>query len=198
MKRKEDLQTLLQMVNVQNVKEHFDKIANILFKDFHIEKGGVRYDFLEVEFYSSLIDSSAKETYPRICEAGDFFPHYSGVDIAFKSDEHLYGGVLIRSLLKDKNEVIAGPLRCFCELCKGMNISGRPISLQLVENEKRKEDIKIEWTIRQGIAIDKENVNNKYCAYTRERDNCDKEWKNGTQYYNAKPWEREKSLGNNR
>ena len=39
------------MKNVEDVKKQFKEIANMLFQDFHIEKEGVRYDFLEVEFY---------------------------------------------------------------------------------------------------------------------------------------------------
>ena len=193
-----ELQKLLRIEEEKSedeVKEQFGKIADMLFQDFHIEKKVeekvVRYDFLEIEFYFYSKNHPDSITYPRKTEAGDWFPHYSGMDIAFKSDKEQYGGVLIRCLLKDKNEVIAGPLRCFCELCAGMNMSGRPISLQLVENEKQEEKLKIEWTIRKGIAANKEYANNKYCAYVRERDECDSEWKNGTQYYNAKPWERE-------
>ena len=51
MEKIEKLQELLQMKNVEDVKKQFKEIANMLFQDFHIEKEGVRYDFLEVEFY---------------------------------------------------------------------------------------------------------------------------------------------------
>jgi len=179
----------------------FKEIAEMLFQNFHIEKGEVRYDFLEIEYYSSLIDKNENITYKRICEAGNWFPHYSGVDIAFKSDEKQYGGILIRSLLKTQNnqtEFIAGPLRCSCELFKDLlNINGNSSPLQLVENAPQKQNI--EYTIRQGIASDKdwnqnkkEEDKKKYCAYIKHDINSG--WKNGKDHYNAKPWKREKQF----
>ena len=167
----------------------FKEIAEMLFQNFHIEKGDIRYDFLEIEYYSSLTDENEKITYKRICEAGDWFPHYSGVDIAFKSDEKQYGGILIRSLLKTQNnqkEFIAGPLRCSCELFNGLlNVNGNTAPLRLVEHVQEKKNI--EYTIRQGIVSDKKS-NKKFCAYLEY--DIKSGWRNGTDYYNAKPWER--------
>ena len=210
MEKIKELQEFLQMENVKDAKERFKEIAKMLFQDFHIEKGGVCYDFLEIEFYFFSDNHPDTTTYPRNTEAGEWFFHLSGLDIAFKSkkkhekgkDVNVFGGgILIRSILKREEgkeaEVIAGPLRCLCDLCKGiMNIIGQPISLQLVANENQEKDVDIKdikWTIRQGIAVDKNGEIKEeacYCAYVRNRYNCDSEWKNGGKTYSAKPWER--------
>ena len=178
MKKIEELQELLQMENVENVKGRFVEIAKRLFRDFHIEKGEVCYDFLEIEFYFFSNNHPDTTTYPRDTEAGEWFFHLSGLDIAFKSkkrhekgkDVNVFGGgILIRSILKREEgkeaEVIAGPWRCLCELCKGiMNVTGLSIPLQLVANKKQDESIDIKdvkWTIRQGITTDKEKIENR-------------------------------------
>ena len=87
MEKIEKLQELLQMKNVEDVKKQFKEIANMLFQDFHIEKEGVRYDFLEVEFYFYNEKHPDFITYPRNTKAGEWFFHMSGVDISFKSEK---------------------------------------------------------------------------------------------------------------
>ena len=64
------------MKNVEDVKKQFKEIANMLFQDFHIEKEGVRYDFLEVEFY--FYNEKEKARCKRLsglegCPAAGFF-----------------------------------------------------------------------------------------------------------------------------
>ena len=73
MEKIEKLQELLQMKNVEDVKKQFKEIANMLFQDFHIEKEGVRYDFLEVEFYFYNEKHPDFITYPRNTKAGFIF-----------------------------------------------------------------------------------------------------------------------------
>lgn len=179
----------------KNIETQFSEIAQNLFQNYHIEKQIkrkekeeiIRYDFLEIEFYYYMTGHVDSVTYKRTCPAGVWYPHYSGVDIAFESDEAqgYYGGILIRSLVKGK-EVIAGPLRCSCELFANLlDIYGHSNSLQLVLNQNEEEKVKIEWTKRFGVS-----TNEQYCAYIRKRKGCDPNWKNDSKSYNAKPWER--------
>lgn len=123
-----ELRILLRMEEVKNmseIKTRFKEIANILFKDFHIEKGDVRYDFLEVEFYFFSKEHPDFITYPRNTKAGEWFFHISGVDISFESKKEkregkeiaiFGGGILVRSILKEGQKVIAGPYKCVDEL----------------------------------------------------------------------------------
>jgi hypothetical protein len=176
----------------------FEKIAKKLFKEYHIKKGNDKYDFLEIEFYYYSKEHPDTCTYERNSEAGDFYFHLSGIDIAFKSDskEGYYGGILIRSLLKNspsENSVVAGPLRCQQDLFNNtMNINGKTLSISLEKNEKISEN-EPENTYRYGIKSDIKNKY-KYCYYMR-RTGCDPNWtrkKDGKTYsYNAKPWNRE-------
>ena len=52
-----------------------------------------------------------------------------------------------------------------------MNIIGQPISLQLVANENQEKDVDIKdikWTIRQGIAVDKNGeIKEEVCYFFR-------------------------------
>ncbi len=161
MEKIEKLQELLQIKNVEDVKKQFEEIANMLFQDFHIEKEGVRYDFLEVEFYFYSEKHPDFITYPRNTKAGEWFFHMSGVDISFESKKEeregkevavFGGGILVRSILKKEKEtqVIAGPYKCMDELfdkfdALGTNLENFPI---LKPNEKMsKEEIKscVRW-----------------------------------------------------
>jgi hypothetical protein len=199
-----ELTDLLNIEEIRHVNSKmtidsiFEIIAKKLFKEYHIKKGKDRYDFLEIEFYYYSKEHPDACTYERNSEAGDFYFHLSGIDIAFKSDSKkgCYGGILIRSLLKNsnsENSVVAGPLRCQQDLFNNtMNINGKTLSISLEQDENISEN-EPENTYRYGI---KSDINNgrKYCYYMR-RTGCDPNWtckKDGKTYsYNAKPWNRE-------
>lgn len=100
----------------------YDAIAKKLFNEYHIKKGDATYDFLEIEFY--YFDKGHRDyiTYPRTISKGNWFFHNSGMDLSFESwseigfektseaGENFFGGILIRSLVKDGNNAIIGPL----------------------------------------------------------------------------------------
>lgn len=78
--------TVLDDNNTDTASEEFLKIAKKLFEEYQIAKGDARYDFEEVEFY--LYTENHKDNnhvYPRICKAGEWFVHYSGVDLTFQT-----------------------------------------------------------------------------------------------------------------
>ena len=124
-----NLEDLLKKVEPK--ESSFENIARELFSNYYIVKqyenangsGEDTYYFKEIEFY--LYTKEHKDNnlvYPRICKAGQWFVHYSGVDIAFETrlngkEVNQCGGILIRALRKEgTNEIIAGPLRCLMEL----------------------------------------------------------------------------------
>lgn len=93
----------------------FDKIAKILLNKVAICKGEKIFYIKDIEFY--LYENNHRDivTYPRICKAGQWFFHPSGVDISFESsvdvksndyelfqpilrEDAFFGGVLIRAI----------------------------------------------------------------------------------------------------
>lgn len=93
----------------------FDKIAKILLNKVAICKGEKIFYIKDIEFY--LYENNHRDivTYPRICKAGQWFFHPSGIDISFESsvdvksndyelfqpilrDGAFFGGVLIRAI----------------------------------------------------------------------------------------------------
>lgn len=119
----------LELNDVNGIQTRCKEIAEELFRHYGIKCGNKTFCFAEIEFYYYKKEKSGnnnwdapwnKETYPRSKNAGDFFFHYSGVDICFqcnfiekeKEDEYgEFGGILVRSLL-DGDKVLAGPLFC--------------------------------------------------------------------------------------
>ncbi len=134
---------LNELLNVRKILEEdgfsidriFECIAMKLFREYHIQKGKDRYDFLEIEFYYYAQGHEDIITYPRRVEKGKWYFHASGVDISFESvcadinksckertpGNDYFGGILIRSLLKD-NEIINGPQRCLWRLFDFMDV----------------------------------------------------------------------------
>lgn len=93
----------------------FDKIAEILLNKVAIRKGEKIFYIKDIEFY--LYENNHRDivTYPRICKAGQWFFHTSGIDISFESsvdvksndyelfqpilrEDAFFGGVLIRAI----------------------------------------------------------------------------------------------------
>ena len=99
-------------------QETFKEIADILLNKTAIRKGHKVYYIKDVEFY--LYRDSHRDiiTYPRVCEAGQWFFHSSGIDISFESyvktcpneyglfqpvldSRSFFGGVLLRQIYRE-------------------------------------------------------------------------------------------------
>ena len=134
--------------------QFFTKVADLLFKQVAIQAGKTTFTFAEIEFYyykKDVFEGPMHNcTYPRTKDAGQFFWHYSGMDICFESreKERYFGGILIRSIKKG-NEIITGPMRCSDEI---MN-SCKDEMPRLVDRETGCESPVS--TIRYGIEADK-------------------------------------------
>lgn len=124
----------------EDYQRAFENIANILLNKIAIKKGDKEYWINEVEFY--LYNNNHRDiiTYPRVCEAGQWFFHSSGVDISFESyvkteqdeqglfqpvldEEAFFGGILIRSIY---------PANSSSEVSKKLKLDG---------------PYKVEWTL---------------------------------------------------
>ncbi len=119
------------------LKNKCRNIAESLFCNYCINCNGTKFYLAEVEFYYWQQNKWNKNwntvTYPRICEAGTLFFHLSGIDICFNSyyDEKeldkdaKFGGILIRSIRDEKNNITAGPWNCMLRIinaCRGRNL----------------------------------------------------------------------------
>jgi len=205
----EELKELLSKVDTVSSKNEiesvFSKIAEDLMLKTEIKIGkDIRYTLEEIEFYYYKKGVFEEEynlcTYPRDCNAGDFFWHYSGVDICFQSDETCYGGILIRSLTKEYKdnegnlvkELIAGPLRCSNELInQGVLSNSIPQIKEIKWPTDRIVNVNnIGSTVRQGIETSEryneilDEINNEddrkdfpFFCYFIKRKKEENEWK---------------------
>lgn len=92
----------------------FQSIANDLLNHVLIAKGENLYEIIEIEFYLFSPKHPDVITYPRHIDGGQWFFHQSGVDLSFKSDDTIFGGILIRGIRehKDGTVPVIGPLKC--------------------------------------------------------------------------------------
>lgn len=107
--------SLIKGRNNDGYQKVFDDIAEILLNKVAIRKGEKIFYIKDIEFY--LYENNHRDivTYPRICKAGQWFFHPSGVDISFESsvdvksndyelfqpilrEDAFFGGVLIRAI----------------------------------------------------------------------------------------------------
>lgn len=109
-------------------------IAKGLFDNYCINCNGKEFYFAEIEFYywekNKWDEKWNKVTYPRNgYEAGALFFHLSGFDICFESSykKAKFGGILIRSIMNEKNEIFAGPLTCKNTILNSCGIGNMPL-----------------------------------------------------------------------
>lgn len=107
--------SLIKGRNNGGYQKVFDDIAKILLNKVAIRKGEKIFYIKDIEFY--LYENNHRDiiTYPRICKAGQWFFHPSGIDISFESsvdvksndfelfqpilrEDAFFGGVLIRAI----------------------------------------------------------------------------------------------------
>ncbi len=137
-----ELESILDMKGLfgeDEIVSRFKRIADVLLKDFKIQKGERKYLITDIEFYWYTDAHRDFITYPRNCPAGMWYFHPSGVDISFKSEISLpekgtdkrpiltpdarFGGILIRSIKPDgwehvgkKDALVNHPLNVADEL----------------------------------------------------------------------------------
>lgn len=98
---------------VDGLENKFDEIAEILLTKTKIVKGSQEYYITDIEFYLYCQGHEDGITHIRNCNAGKWFFHRSGVDIAFQSENVIfdektqkwkreenafYGGILISGI----------------------------------------------------------------------------------------------------
>ena len=92
---------------VNGLEEKFDEIAKILLTKTKIVKGTREYYITDIEFYLYCDGHEDIITYPRSCEAGEWFFHDSGVDISFGSNSGFKDG---KAKIPDNNSFFGGIL----------------------------------------------------------------------------------------
>jgi hypothetical protein len=138
----------------KETESEFENIAQTLFDNFAISTPNALYRLTEIEFYWNSPTHIDNSTYKRAhvaLEAGDWFFHYSGVDIALKNKETGgYGGILIRGLYDTKsNKPTKGPMVCAMKLFSGYYAFSQSIKTQIIEHSFPPS--KIKKRIRKGL-----------------------------------------------
>lgn len=135
-------------------EQEFKVIAEKLLNDYAIQNHDSIYRLVEIEFYWTSPKHKDDSTYPRNHvepKNGDWFFHYSGIDIALKNEQiGGYGGVLIRGIYSLKeNKIYKGPMVCAMKLFSGTSAFTDSIKTKIVEYKFDKKQI--ENTLRVGL-----------------------------------------------
>lgn len=124
----------------------FSKIAEKLFNDYAIQTHDSFYRLTEIEFYWNSPNHRDDSTYKRKYvdpKNGEWYFHYTGVDIALKSEElGGHGGILIRGIYDEKNEKpYKGPMVSAMKLFSGTSAFSESIKTRLVRHDFPKKEI---------------------------------------------------------
>jgi hypothetical protein len=141
----EQLRNLMQIpydASAEEIKQRFDKIAQILINHAYIQRGEKQFFIDEIEFYYFSKKHPDLITYPRNTSALQWYRNsFFGVDLTFEShietefvDGDLcftlqkgnpsFGGILFRKL--SDNEVIDGPRLCANKLFGVLDATQHP------------------------------------------------------------------------
>lgn len=145
----------IDFLNIEKETEHeFEMIADKLFNNYAVETHESTYRLTEIEFYWTSPKHKDDSTYQRKHvdpNHGDWFFHYSGVDIALKNEEiGGFGGILIRGVysLKEKKRY-KGPMVCAMKLFSGTNAFMDSIKTRVIEYKFDKQ--KLDKSARIGL-----------------------------------------------
>lgn len=128
----------------KETEDEFQEIAEKLFNNYAIQNHESTYRLTEIEFYWTSPKHKDESTYKRIHadpSKGEWFFHYSGVDIALKNEEiQGYGGILIRGIYDiSTGKPYKGPMICAMKLFSGTNVFANSISTRIIEYEFQSE-----------------------------------------------------------
>jgi len=118
----------------------FEAIADKLLNHHVIQNHESKYRLTEIEFYWTSPTHKDDSTYKRRHvdpENGDWFFHYSGVDIALKNEElNGFGGILIRSIYSlEEKKVYNGPLVSLMKLFSGTSAFSNSIQTKIIKHQ---------------------------------------------------------------
>ena len=118
--------------------QEFENIAQELFNNYAIQNHDSIYRIIEIEFYWASPKHKDDSTYQRKHvdpKHGDWFFHYSGVDIALKNEEiGGFGGILIRGIYSlNENKIYKGPMVCAMRLFSGTSAFDESIKTRIIE-----------------------------------------------------------------
>jgi len=127
-------------------KEIAKKIAQELFDNYAIQTHDSIFRLTEIEFYWHSDNHADKSTYERKYvnpKAGEWFFHYSGVDIALRNEETGgYGGILIRGIYDiNSKKSYYGPLVSVMKLFSGSNAFNSTIQTKFIPHNFVKSDV---------------------------------------------------------
>jgi len=138
----------IDFLKVEQETEHeFKSIADKLLNDFAIQNHESIYRLIDIEFYWTSPKHKDDSTYERKHvepKNGDWFFHYSGVDIALKNENiGGFGGILIRGIYSlRENRIYKGPMVCAMKLFSGTNAFSDSIKTKIVEYNFEKGQVK--------------------------------------------------------
>jgi len=143
------------LVIEHETEQEFETIADKLLNDCAIENHESIFRLLEIEFYWTSPKHIDYSTYHRKHvdpKHGDWFFHYSGVDIALRNEKLKgYGGILIRRIycLKDK-KTYKGPMVCAMKLFSGTSAFSDSIKTKIIKYPFERKRIKKQQRIGLG------------------------------------------------
>lgn len=131
----------------KETKEEFERIAGVIFNKFAIVNHQSTFRIVEIEFYWNSKKHPDKSTYERKYvdpKRGEWFFHYSGVDIALKNEKTGgYGGILIRGIYDiNENKKYSGPMVCAMKLFSGTSVFNESIKTKLIDYPFTESEIK--------------------------------------------------------
>lgn len=155
----------MDFLNINNeTEDEFKKIAEKLFNGFAIQTYDSLYRITELEFYWNSPNHIDDSTYQRKYvnpKSGDWFFHYSGVDIALKNENNGgYGGILLRSVYDlNSKKLYKGPLVCAMRLFSGTNAFEDTIKTKIIQYEFPASELKNTERVGLGNNANKNGAN---------------------------------------
>lgn len=134
--------------------QEFERIACELMNNYAIKTNDSEYRIIEIEFYWNSPNHKDASTYQRKYvdpKNGDWFFHYSGVDIALKNEANGgYGGILIRSIYSiTEKKAFKGPMVCAMKLFSGTNAFTESIKTCIIKDTNT--NINVVCSPRKGL-----------------------------------------------
>ena len=154
-------------IRTESISE-FDTIADHLLNDYAIENHESLFRLIEIEFYWNSPTHNDNSTYSRKHtnpENGDWFFHYSGVDISLKSQLLKgHGGILIRGIYCLKEDrPYSGPMVCAMKLFSGTNAFSSSIKTKIIPHKFERKEFK--KTPRIGLGKNAVESGTKHLEY---------------------------------
>lgn len=111
----------------ENEETYFKLVSEFLLQEYYVLINGDKYELMDIELYYKGPSSDDKHTHQHDFPHGLFRAHAAGIDLTLRESKLYFGGVLIKGVYKNDNDIFNKNFDVNYEIMKSLQKPGNGV-----------------------------------------------------------------------